>query len=93
VRNNGYDLERISFIFLNAVYADGMANAKNVEKLINTAPAASKAPDPSPKATDPSSKAPEIDLEKLREEIATIKGIGENRLNEIMSVVGKYTAK
>ena len=82
--------------FLNAVYADGMANSKSVEKLINTAPAAapaSKAPDPSSKATDPSSKAPEIDLEKLREEIATIKGIGENRLNEIMSVVGKYTAK
>ena len=32
-----------------------------------------------------------IDLDKLREEIAGIRGIGENRLNEIMTVIEKHT--
>lgn len=32
----------------------------------------------------------ELDFSKLREEIGTIKGIGENRLNEIMSVIEKH---
>lgn len=32
-----------------------------------------------------------VDLEKLRTEIGAIKGIGENRLNEIMAVIEKYT--
>ena len=69
--------------FLNAVYADGMANSKSVKDLLSASPAAAPA----------AAKAPEIDMEKLREEIASIKGIGENRLNEIMAVVGKYTSK
>ena len=32
-----------------------------------------------------------LDLDKLREEIGTIKGIGESRLNEIMMVIEKHT--
>ena len=32
-----------------------------------------------------------IDLDKLREDIGAIKGIGENRLNEIMDVIRKHT--
>ena len=32
-----------------------------------------------------------IDMDKLREEIGTIKGIGESRLNEIMMVIEKHT--
>ena len=32
-----------------------------------------------------------IDMDKLREEIGAIKGIGENRLNEIMVVIEKHT--
>ena len=32
-----------------------------------------------------------IDMDKLREEIGAIKGIGENRLNEIMAVIEKHT--
>ena len=32
----------------------------------------------------------ELDFSKLREEIGTIKGIGENRLNEIMTVIEKH---
>ena len=28
-----------------------------------------------------------LDMEKLRKEIGEIKGVGENRLNEIMSVI------
>lgn len=30
-----------------------------------------------------------IDMEKLRKEIGEIKGVGENRLNEIMAVIEK----
>lgn len=32
-----------------------------------------------------------IDMDKLREEIGAIKGIGESRLNEIMAVIEKHT--
>ena len=32
-----------------------------------------------------------IDLDKLREDIGAIKGIGESRLNEIMDVIRKHT--
>ena len=32
-----------------------------------------------------------IDMDKLREEIVAIKGIGESRLNEIMAVIEKHT--
>ncbi|MBQ7834396.1 MAG: hypothetical protein IJ385_01290 [Ruminiclostridium sp.] len=32
----------------------------------------------------------ELDFDKLREEIAQIKGIGESRLNEIMAVIEKH---
>lgn len=32
-----------------------------------------------------------IDLDKLREDIGAIKGIGESRLNEIMDVIKKHT--
>ena len=32
-----------------------------------------------------------IDMDKLREEIGAIKGIGESRLNEIMVVIEKHT--
>lgn len=32
----------------------------------------------------------ELDFSKLREEIGTIKGIGESRLNEIMAVIEKH---
>lgn len=32
----------------------------------------------------------EFDFDKLREEIAQIKGIGESRLNEIMAVIEKH---
>jgi hypothetical protein len=31
-----------------------------------------------------------IDLDRLREDIGAIKGIGESRLNEIMAVIEKY---
>ena len=31
-----------------------------------------------------------VDLEALRAELSSIKGVGEKRLDEIMSVVGKY---
>ena len=31
-----------------------------------------------------------LDLDKLREDIGAIKGIGENRLNEIMTIIGRY---
>lgn len=31
-----------------------------------------------------------VDLEALRAELSSIKGIGEKRLDEIMSVIGKY---
>lgn len=31
--------------------------------------------------------ATSLDMEKLRKEIGEIKGVGENRLNEIMSVI------
>ena len=33
----------------------------------------------------------DLDLDKLREEIGVIKGIGESRLNVIMSVIEKHT--
>lgn len=36
--------------------------------------------------------AASVDLTELRNEIGTIRGIGENRLNEIMSVIEKYLA-
>ena len=32
-----------------------------------------------------------LDLDKLREEIGAIKGIGESRLNEIMTIIEKNT--
>ena len=32
----------------------------------------------------------ELDFDKLRQEIAQIKGIGESRLNEIMAVIEKH---
>ena len=32
-----------------------------------------------------------LDLDKLREDIGAIKGIGENRLNEIMTIIEKNT--
>ena len=32
-----------------------------------------------------------LDLDKLREEIGAIKGIGENRLNEIMAVIERHS--
>lgn len=32
----------------------------------------------------------ELDFDKLREEIAQVKGIGESRLNEIMAVIEKH---
>lgn len=32
-----------------------------------------------------------IDMDKLREAIGAIKGIGESRLNEIMAVIEKHT--
>ena len=32
-----------------------------------------------------------IDLDKLREDIGAIKGIGENRLNEIMAVIERHS--
>jgi hypothetical protein len=32
-----------------------------------------------------------IDIEKLREDIGAIKGIGESRLNEIMTIIEKHT--
>ena len=32
-----------------------------------------------------------LDLDKLREDIGAIKGIGESRLNEIMDVIKKHT--
>ena len=32
-----------------------------------------------------------IDMDKLREDIGAIKGIGESRLNEIMAVIEKHT--
>ena len=35
------------------------------------------------------SNAVSLDMEKLRKEIGEIKGIGENRLNEIMAVIEK----
>ena len=31
-----------------------------------------------------------LDLDKLREDIGAIKGIGENRFNEIMTIIGRY---
>ncbi|MBR6983463.1 MAG: hypothetical protein IKH75_08030 [Ruminococcus sp.] len=31
-----------------------------------------------------------IDIDRLREDIGAIKGIGESRLNEIMAVIEKY---
>ena len=31
-----------------------------------------------------------LDLDKLRVDIGAIKGIGENRLNEIMTIIGRY---
>ena len=31
-----------------------------------------------------------IDIDRLREDIGVIKGIGESRLNEIMAVIEKY---
>ena len=31
-----------------------------------------------------------FDLDKLRVDIGAIKGIGENRLNEIMTIIGRY---
>ena len=31
-----------------------------------------------------------VDLEALRAELSSIKGVGEKRLDEIMSVIGKY---
>lgn len=31
-----------------------------------------------------------VDLEALRTELISIKGVGEKRLDEIMSVIGKY---
>lgn len=31
-----------------------------------------------------------LDTERLRNELSQIKGIGENRLNEIMNVIEKY---
>ena len=36
--------------------------------------------------------AASVDLTELRNEIGTIRGIGENRLNEIMSVIEKHLA-
>ena len=38
-----------------------------------------------------SAETTDLDLDKLREEIGTIKGIGESRLNEIMMVIEKHT--
>ena len=38
-----------------------------------------------------SAETTDLDLDKLREEIGTIKGIGESRLNVIMSVIEKHT--
>ena len=32
-----------------------------------------------------------LDLDKLRAEIAAVKGIGENRLNEIMAVIERHS--
>lgn len=31
-----------------------------------------------------------VDIDKLRKEIGAIKGVGENRLNEIMAVIEKH---
>lgn len=31
-----------------------------------------------------------VDIEALRAELSSIKGVGEKRLDEIMSVIGKY---
>lgn len=36
--------------------------------------------------------AASVDLTELRNEIGAIRGIGENRLNEIMSVIEKHLA-
>lgn len=36
--------------------------------------------------------AASVDLTELRNEIGAIRGIGENRLNEIMSVIDKHLA-
>lgn len=35
-------------------------------------------------------EAPTLDLGELREEIDSIKGVGEKRLNEIMAVIEKH---
>lgn len=35
-------------------------------------------------------QAQNVDYDKLRAELSQIKGIGENRLNEIMSVINKH---
>ena len=35
-------------------------------------------------------KTSAVDLEALRAELSSIKGVGEKRLDEIMSVIGKY---
>lgn len=43
------------------------------------------------KALDESAVA--LDTDKLRSEIGQIKGIGENRLNEIMAVIGENLHK
>lgn len=34
-----------------------------------------------------------LDLYKLREDIGAVKGIGESRLNEIMTVIEKFSEK
>lgn len=38
---------------------------------------------------DMQGNAVSVDMEKLRSELSQIKGIGENRLNEIMTVIEK----
>ena len=40
----------------------------------------------------PDMNAASVDLTELRNEIGAIRGIGENRLNEIMSVIEKHLA-
>lgn len=35
-------------------------------------------------------KTSAVDLEALRAELSSIKGVGEKRLDKIMSVIGKY---